>query len=607
MTSGREMTPPPSFLTLTPLPGPNASELPPITASTFTIRTLENTSLINHASTSNNPDPMISPAFVEANYERKGTQAHTSSRNYTNFTSGVFEGSKIEGRVVEIEDALNREGSRVEKNEEGGREGSRVEKNEEGGRTGSILNYKDLKAKFQSYFSQHKKFTKRHLTVHDIKQKEGESTRAFVTRFKKNSSWDNNKGRKNKGTFFPYQIYQIEEPVKSGRLAHLVKEVRKGRQKFRTLKRRIEEGGHRTIMVGRKPFITEHKLNELKHMEPRKQKNRGLAPERSEALHKEVQELTKAKILREVKYQTWVSNPLMIKKRRNLKVHVDDKVIKSDSEEDMLTDIQETFDKLWAINMKLNPRKCSFSAEEGPFLGYLITKQGIKANPSKVKAISDLRPPKMVKEIQSPNEKLAALSRFLSKGTDKILHFLKVLKNYASKKIVQWTLKAEEAFQKLKEYIETLPTVTTPIKGETLVMYLAISKESISAFLLAERGKKQVLIYFVSRALKRAKIEYPELEKITLSLVYAARRLRWYFQAHPIQILTNKPIKQILARLKKLGCIAKWAIELGEHDIEFKGCNFIKGYILVDFLAGIPTTKSKEKETHNAKNEELDP
>ncbi|GJZ22894.1 reverse transcriptase domain-containing protein [Tanacetum coccineum] len=234
----------------------------------------------------------------------------------------------------------------------------------------------------------------------------------------------------------------------------------------------------RTIMVEGKPFITEHKLNELKHMEPRKQKKRGLAPERSEALHKEVEEITKANILREVKYQTWVSNPIIIRKDeektafstregvfcykrlpfglknagatyqrlvdkvfsnqigQNLEVHVDDMVIKSDSEEDMLVDIQETFDKLRAINVKLNPRKCSFGVEEGPFLGYLITKKGIKANPSKLKAISDLKPPKTVKEIQSLNEKLVTLSRFLLKETDKTLPFLKVLKNCANKKIV---------------------------------------------------------------------------------------------------------------------------------------------------------------------------
>ncbi|GJV60254.1 hypothetical protein Tco_1466354 [Tanacetum coccineum] len=67
MTSGREMTPPPGFLTLTPIPSSN--ELPPITVPTFIARTPKNTPLTNHASTSANPDPMISLAFVEADYE----------------------------------------------------------------------------------------------------------------------------------------------------------------------------------------------------------------------------------------------------------------------------------------------------------------------------------------------------------------------------------------------------------------------------------------------------------------------------------------------------------------------------------------------------------
>nr|GEV17350.1 reverse transcriptase domain-containing protein [Tanacetum cinerariifolium] len=60
-------------------------------------------------------------------------------------------------------------------------------------------------------------------------------------------------------------------------------------------------------------------------------------------------------------------------------------VIKSAFEEDMLVDIQETFDILRFINMKLSPKKSSFSVEEGLFLGHLITKQGIKATPLKVK------------------------------------------------------------------------------------------------------------------------------------------------------------------------------------------------------------------------------
>ncbi|GJU22311.1 reverse transcriptase domain-containing protein [Tanacetum coccineum] len=75
---------------------------------------------------------------------------------------------------------------------------------------------------------------------------------------------------------------------------------------------------------------------------------------------------------------------------RNLEAYVNDMVIKSTSKEDMLKDIQETFKRFWSVNMKLNPKKCSFGVEEGPFLGHLIMKQGIRANLLKVKVVTDI-------------------------------------------------------------------------------------------------------------------------------------------------------------------------------------------------------------------------
>ncbi|GKF41919.1 reverse transcriptase domain-containing protein, partial [Tanacetum coccineum] len=138
--------------------------------------------------------------------------------------------------------------------------------------------------------------------------------------------------------------------------------------------------------------------------------------------------------------------------------------------------------------------------------------------------------------------------------------------------------------------------LTDLIKGEALVMYLATSIESISAVLLSERGRKQTPIYIMSRTLQGAELDYPELEKLILALVYAARRLQIYFQAHPIRILANKPIKQILSRLEKSKRIAKWVIELREHDIEFRGRNSVKGHILADFLAKIPSAEREEME-----------
>ncbi|GJV50227.1 reverse transcriptase domain-containing protein [Tanacetum coccineum] len=67
-----------------------------------------------------------------------------------------------------------------------------------------------------------------------------------------------------------------------------------------------------------------------------------------------------------------------------------------------------------------------------------------------------------------------------------------------------------------------------------------------------------------------AELNYQGLEKLILALVHTARRLRRYFQAHTVTVLTNSPIRQTLTKPKKSRRVAKWAIELGEHDIAFQ-------------------------------------
>ncbi|GJX39234.1 reverse transcriptase domain-containing protein [Tanacetum coccineum] len=128
-------------------------------------------------------------------------------------------------------------------------------------------------------------------------------------------------------------------------------------------------------------------------------------------------------------YQRLVDKVFSDQIGRNLKAYVDDMVIKNTSEEDMLKDIQETFDRFRSINMKLNPKKCSFGVEDGLFLGHLITKQGIRANPSKVKAVTDLDPPKTLKDVQSLNENLAALSRWMLQRKSRTIHSIRTPTN----------------------------------------------------------------------------------------------------------------------------------------------------------------------------------
>ncbi|GKA59370.1 reverse transcriptase domain-containing protein [Tanacetum coccineum] len=329
----------------------------------------------------------------------------------------------------------------------------------------------------------------------------------------------------------------------------------------------------RNITIDGKPFNTKLKLNEYKHIDQFKQKKRVLAPERNKAACKEFYELMKAGILQEVKYQTWVANPVMVKKsdggtysrgRQRQKVFFTGKGVFC------YRKMPFGLKNVWAIYQRLADK--AFSSQIGRNLEAYVEEMVIKRD-------------------TKSQRKADSIKSVSLKECHRSLPFFKALKSCTDKKTLKWSTKAEEAFRKMKDFMEILPTLTAPIKGEVLVMYLAASTESISVVSLAERENRQVPNYFVSRVLQRAELNYPELEKLILALVHAARRLQRYFQAHPIRVLPDKPIKKILARPKKPGRIAKWVIELGEHGIEFEGRNSVKGLILADFIIETPSVE----------------
>ncbi|XP_071713205.1 uncharacterized protein [Rutidosis leptorrhynchoides] len=91
---------------------------------------------------------------------------------------------------------------------------------------------------------------------------------------------------------------------------------------------------------------------------------------------------------------------------------------------------------------------------------------------------------------------------------------MKVLKSCLNKKDFIWTEEADTAFQDIKQLLKELPTLTAPIAGETLILYLAASTEAISSVLIAERNGIQMPIYFVSKILQQSEVNYPPIEKL---------------------------------------------------------------------------------------------
>ncbi|GJZ19671.1 reverse transcriptase domain-containing protein [Tanacetum coccineum] len=148
--------------------------------------------------------------------------------------------------------------------------------------------------------------------------------------------------------------------------------------------------------------------------------------------------------------------------------------------------------------------------------------------------------------------KWKSLNRFLAKSAEKSLPFFKTLKKCTKKSDFLWTEEAEAAFKQMKEaafklHSKLLPMLTALEEQEELIVYLAASKEAVSAVLMTKREARQMPIYFVNRALRGPKVNYTVMEKLVLALVHASKRLRRYFQAYPITVITDQPIKNILS------------------------------------------------------------
>ncbi|KAG7543367.1 Retrotransposon gag domain [Arabidopsis thaliana x Arabidopsis arenosa] len=246
-----------------------------------------------------------------------------------------------------------------------------------------------------------------------------------------------------------------------------------------------------------------------------------------------------------------------------------------------------------AINDKREARKqestrtakCSFGVPSGEFLGYIVTERGIEANPNQINAFLTMPSPRNIKEVQRLTGRIAALNRFISKSTDKCLPFYQILKG---NKKFRWDDQCEAAFGQLKTYLTTPPILSKPESDEKLYLYILVSNHSVSGVLVREDRGEQKPIFYISKSLTSPETRYTMMEKLALAVVISARKLRPYFQSHPIEVLTSHPLRSILHGPSQSGRLAKWAIELSEYDIEYKSRTSAKAQVLADFLTELP-------------------
>ena len=123
-----------------------------------------------------------------------------------------------------------------------------------------------------------------------------------------------------------------------------------------------------------------------------------------------------------------------------------------------------------------------------------------------------------------------------------------------------------------------LPTLQAPICGRLLLLYLTSNSQAIVALLAQEDndGNEQP-IYYVSRTLKDTKTKYPKIERACLVVIYASQRLKRYFLAHQILLVTKShPIKVFLHQPLLMKRIVQWLVLLSQYDIGLRTPKAVK-------------------------------
>lgn len=271
-------------------------------------------------------------------------------------------------------------------------------------------------------------------------------------------------------------------------------------------------------------------------------------------------------------------------------VYLDDIIIFSTTLEEHVQSVNKVFKTLRAANLKVQITKSEFFKKETKFLGHIVTADGIKPNPEKLKAIENLEVPKKLKDLQAFLGITGYYRRFIK-------DYAKIAKPMTLRlkrdKVIDYTAEDYiEAFNKLKNIIKEDVVLAYPDVTQEFVLTTDASNYAIGA-VLSQKGRP---ISFGSRTLNQHEINYSTIEKELLAIVWGTKMFRHYLYGVKFKIETDhRPLVWLTNFKEPNGRLIRWKIKLSEYNFEII---YIKGKEnhVADALSRLPITENLRKE-----------
>ncbi len=249
-------------------------------------------------------------------------------------------------------------------------------------------------------------------------------------------------------------------------------------------------------------------------------------------------------------------------------VYIDDIIVFSKTFEEHMVHLQEVFDRLRTANMFVKPSKCCFCRQELPFLGHIIRKDGISADPAKLKAVADMSEPANVTEVRA----FLGLCNYYRRFVPNFASIAEPLYRLTSVSLNQrwlWTDVCNQAFLQLKEALLSPPVLAFPDYEAPFSLHTDASKLAIGAVLSQGQGDEERVIAYASRRLSGSERNYSVCEWECLSIVYWITFFHHYLHGSRFIVITDHAaLRWLMEAREQRGRLARWALKLQPYEFE---------------------------------------
>ncbi|KAM1056753.1 hypothetical protein COP2_030912 [Malus domestica] len=256
-----------------------------------------------------------------------------------------------------------------------------------------------------------------------------------------------------------------------------------------------------------------------------------------------------------------------------IEIFMDDFSVFGDSFDKCLDNLTLILKRCVETNLVLNWEKCHFMVKQGIVLGHIITEKGIEVDKSKVDLVRYLPSPTSVREVRSFLGHAGFYRRFIKDFSKIAQPLCRLLQKDVS---FAFNEACEKAFKHLKELLTTAPIITPPDWSIPFELMCDASDYALGAVLGQRKNKHSHVIYYASRTLNDAQLNYSTTEKELLAVVFALDKFRSYLIGTKVIVFTDHAaLKYLFTKKEAKPRLIRWMLLLQEFDIEIrdkKGC-----------------------------------